>query len=248
MSKFTVSDEAKLAIRLLRTMLVLVRFDEVRHRRPTRSYVREVPSYIVEFYASLHGVGILWYRRVDNAELCMGGSAVSTLSLTFGDDSSYQNLCEFIGVTLGMMGLVKLGIKGVDVTMRSDSISALTWESTERYRGANVSNASMVFTMLCIMQRFVVKESVHISGTDNHKCNAVYRLHESANSIGDVMRRIGLGCSREVDLQSCQHVQHLLASCNLSISFKSESDFVDYWGGIRNALEGLVSEGQGWRE
>ena len=180
---------------------------------------------------------------VDNAELCMGGSAISILSLTFGDDSSYQNLCEFIGATLGMMGLVKLGMKGVDVTMRGDSVSALTWVSTERYRGANVSSASMVFTMLCIRQGFVVKESVHISGTDNHQCDALSRLHESDNPIGDVMRQIGLGCTREVDLQSCQHVQHLLASCNPSIS-----DFVDYWGGIRNALEGLVSERQGWEE
>ena len=68
------------------------------------------------------------------------------------------------------------------------------------------------------MQGFVVKESVHISGTDYHKCDAPSRHHESGNSLGDVMRRIGLGCSSEVDLQSCQHVQHLLASCNPSIS------------------------------
>ena len=245
MSKFTVTDEAKLAIRLWRTMLVLVRFDEVRYSRPMRSYVREVPTYIVEFDASLHGVGILWYKRMNNAEVCMGGSAISILGLTFGNDSSYQNLCEFIGATLGMIGLVKLGVKGVDVTMRGDSVSALTWVSTERYRGANVSNASMVFTMLCIMQELVVKESVHISGTDNHKCDALSRLAESGKSVGDVMRRIGLGCSREVDLQNCQQVQHLLASCDPVITFESESDFAHYWGGIRNALEGLVSEGQG---
>ena len=29
----------------------------------------------------------------------------------------FKNLCEFIGATLGMIGLVKLGVKGVDVTM-----------------------------------------------------------------------------------------------------------------------------------
>ena len=175
----------------------------------------------------------------------MGGSAISILGLTFGSDSSYQNLCEFIDATLGMIGLVKLGVKAVDVTMSGDSMSALTWVSTERYRRASVSNASMVFTMLCIMQELVVKESVHISGADNHKCDALSRLSESGESVTDVMRRIGLGYSREVDLQGCQHVQHLLASCNPVITFESESDFAHYWGGIRDALKGLVSEVQG---
>ena len=57
----------------------------------------------------------------------MGGSAISITGLAFGDDSSYQNLSEFIGATLGMIGLIKLGVKGVDVSMRGDSVSALTW-------------------------------------------------------------------------------------------------------------------------
>ena len=175
----------------------------------------------------------------------MGGSAISILGLAFGDDSSYQNVSEFIGATLGMIGLVKLGIKGVDVTMRGDSVSALTWVTTERYRGSNVSNASMVFTMLCIMQELVVKESVHISGDDNFKCDALSRLEESGSSIGQVMSGFDLRGSREVNLQSCPHAQHLLASCNPAIRFESESDFVDFWGGIRDALEGLISEARG---
>ena len=126
MSTFPVNDEARMAVRLWRTMLVLVRFDEVRYSRPMQSYTRELPTYIVEFDASLHGIGILWYKRMNNAEFCMGGSAISILGLAFGDDSSYQNVSEFIGATLGMIGLVELGIKGVDVTMRGDSVSALT--------------------------------------------------------------------------------------------------------------------------
>ena len=241
MSTFPVNDQAKLAIRLWRTMLVLVRFDEERYSRPMQSFVTGMPEYIVEFDASLNGVGILWYRRINGAEVCLGGSAVSLRTLGFEDDSSYQNLCEFIGATLGMIGLGKLGVRGVDVAMRGDSVSALTWVSTERYRGSNVSNASMVFTMLCITQELVVKESTHISGSDNGKCDALSRLWESGKSVNEVMKSIGLEGSRDVDLQGCKYVKRLLASCDPSILFNTESDFIRFWGDIRDALEGAMS-------
>ena len=241
MSTFLVNSEAKLAIRLWRTMLVLVRFDEARYSRPMQSFVKTMPEYIIEFDASLSGVGILWYKRVNGAEVCLGGSAVSLRGLSFEGDSSYQNLCEFIDAMLGLIGLSKLGIRGVDVTMRGDSISALTWVSTERYRGVNVSNASMVFTMLCINQELIVKESVHIPGSDNGRCDALSRLWESGKTMKEVMTSIGLENSREVDLQGCQHVQNLLASCDPSIKFNAEADFLGFWGGIRDALEGVVN-------
>ena len=64
MSTFLVNSEAKLAIRLWRTMLVLVRFDEERYSRPMQSFVKTMPEYIIEFDASLSGVGILWYKRL----------------------------------------------------------------------------------------------------------------------------------------------------------------------------------------
>ena len=245
MSTFIINDEAKLAIRLWRTMLVLVRFDEDRYSRPMQSFVDTTPEYIVEFDASLTGVGVLWFQRVNGTEVCLGGSAVSLYGLGFKDDSSYQNLCEFIGATLGLIGLVKLGLRGVDVAMRGDSVSALTWVSTERYRGSNVSNASMVFTTLCITGELVVKESMHISGSDNSKCDALSRLWESGKTVSEVMRSIGLENSREVDLQGCQHVKDLLASCDPSIKFKTERDFVRFWEGIRGALEGMMDTVQG---
>lgn len=206
-----------------------------------QSFIKGTPEYIIEFDASLNGVGILWYKRINGTEVCLGGSAVSLRTLGFEDDSSYQNLCEFIGATLGMIGLGKLGVRGVDVAMRGDSVSALTWVSTERYRGSNVSNASMVFTMLCITQELVVKESTHISGSDNGKCDALSRLWESGKSVNDVMRSIGLEGSRDVDLQGCPHVRLLLTSCNPSIVFDTESDFMRFWDDIRGALDGAMS-------
>ena len=47
MSILIVNNEAKLAIRLWRTMLVLVRFDEGRYSRPMQSFVKTMQEYII---------------------------------------------------------------------------------------------------------------------------------------------------------------------------------------------------------
>ena len=47
----------------------------------------------------------------------------------------------------------------------------------------------------------------------------------------EVMRSIGLEDCSEMDLQGCQHVQHLRASCSPSIKFDAEPDFLGFWGG-----------------
>ena len=50
--------------------------------------------------------GILWereyysFKRSNNAEVCLGGSAVDLGFLEFQEDSSFQNLSEFLGIIL----------------------------------------------------------------------------------------------------------------------------------------------------
>ena len=68
---------------------------------------------IIEFDASLTGVGILWFHRMENAEVCLGGDAVDLSRLHFNSDSSNQN---------SRIGLVKLGITAVDIEFRGDSV------------------------------------------------------------------------------------------------------------------------------
>ena len=54
--------------------------------------------------------------------------------LGFGNYSSFWNICFFIGSILGIIDLLKLGVRKVDIELRGDSISALTWAHVERYR------------------------------------------------------------------------------------------------------------------
>ena len=72
------TSEARRAVRLWRAMLVLLAEDGISFDRTIRSFVSDTrPCYIVEFDASLTGVGILWYRRDSNVpEVSLGGGAV----------------------------------------------------------------------------------------------------------------------------------------------------------------------------
>jgi hypothetical protein len=155
---FNLTSTAKVAIQCWRAMLCLVRHREVEFTRTMESFVPTTPVSIAEFDASLSGAGHIWYDLVDGAEVARGVSAVDLTFLGFVTDSSYQNLSEFIGVILAVMGQVTLGRGRPEhrrsLALRGDSVTALTWSITERVRGSIVTNASMVWrTNACALRR-----------------------------------------------------------------------------------------------
>jgi hypothetical protein len=76
----------------------------------------------LETDASLLGAGGFRYEILETGtEVVRGGYAVNLEHLGFGVDSSFQNASEFIGVILGLLALVKMGVKNVDLELRGDS-------------------------------------------------------------------------------------------------------------------------------
>jgi hypothetical protein len=66
------------------------------------------PILVAEFDSSLSGAGLIWSVRTDGAEVVRGVSAVNLAFLGFGTDSSNQNLAEYIGAILAVIGQVIL--------------------------------------------------------------------------------------------------------------------------------------------
>ena len=226
-------------------MLYLVSFNEKQYSRRIQSFRPGQLRYIIEFDASLTGAGILWYERLDDGtEVTIGGSAVDLRSFEFGSDSSFQNTAEYIGCTLGLMGLALLGIRDVDVEIRGDSVAALTWAEKERPRGELVTNASMVFTLLVVKFGLDVKKSVHISGDDNWRCDKLSRLSESQEGLREVLMGMELESTLIVNLQDNCHVQKLLYSCSPKRCLNGEQKFLKFCGEIRGALEEILKYGQ----
>ena len=241
-AKFMLSEEARIAIRMWRAMLYLVRYDEVRFTRPLTSFNTEQPRYIVECDASLTGVGVLLFQRIGGGEACLGGAAVDIRGLGFEGDSSYQNLAEYVGALVGILGLVDLGIKGEDLEIRGDSVAALTWAKTERVRGDRVTNAAMVFTSACLRYGMDVKAVTHIPGEDNDRCDRLSRLAESGLSTRTAMDAMGLATCGVLDLSGNAGFHRLVELCSPGRDFANEECFAEFWAEIRGALAGFREE------
>ena len=235
---FSLAEETKIAIRCWRAILFLVRYNEQRFTLPLASFKSGVAEYIVETDASLHGVGCLIYRRNRDSEVCVGASAVDLRSLGFATESRFQNVCEFIGSIVGILGLVRLGVKNVDIEIRGDSISALTWAQKERTRGMQVSNAAMVYTLVCVSYGIEAKFATHISGEANFRCDQLSRVSESGRTADPLSELVGLGLggAQNLKLDQDSRVLQLIESCRPCEPFENEIDFITFWHRIVEAI------------
>eukprot|EP01038_Epipyxis_sp_PR26KG_P003912 gene3912-5615_t len=131
------------AVDIVRMLLVFCMASETSFCRSFGSFSRLEASIIVEFDASLEGIGVIYYSReiLDDGEISerlLGGFAASLDSLEFGVDSGYQNTSEFIGLLVGLWGMSRLGLMHSVVELRGDSISALQWAGTSRFGSVRV--------------------------------------------------------------------------------------------------------------
>jgi hypothetical protein len=163
------------AIQCWRAMLSLVRFRAAEFTRSISSFARDPPVLVVEFDSSLSGSGVIWYARESGTEVVLGVCAACLGFLGFGVDSSNQNLAEYIGAILAVVGQVILGHSGRSLALRGDSVTALTWAISERPRGEIVMNASIVWTLLCVATNIDVREINHIPGVENGRCDRLSR-------------------------------------------------------------------------
>ena len=161
---FRLSSEASMAIRCWRAMLFLVRYREMDFTRTLESFVPPASTVIAEFDASLKGAGVVWYSTFNGAEVAGGVAAVDLSFLNFGEDSSFQNLSEFIGAIIAVAGQVIMGRQSQSMSLRGDSITALTWAITERPKGKRVTRAAIIWTMLCVGVNIQIDGITHIAG------------------------------------------------------------------------------------
>lgn len=166
----------------------------------------------------------------------MAATAIDLRELDFGNDSSYQNTAEYVGAIVGILGLLKLGVSNEDIELRGDSLSALTWTRTERPRGKVVTNATMVFTLLCVSHGIEAKEATHIGGHDNYRCDQLSRIAESSLAVADILVDIGLGGTRDLMLEKDCKARRLVECCRPDRHFSSEGDFILFWEEIKKTV------------
>ena len=172
----------------------------------------------------------------------MGASAVDITSMNFGCDSSFQNVAEYIGGLIGLLGLIKLGISNVAVEFRGDSLTALSWAKKEKSKGKLVSNAAIVFSLLCIRFGLNVQETTHISGEENWRCDTLSRLTQERFTINEALEKIERSDTTVVDMSEINSTTILLRNCNPIVSLNEEDDFLRFWTEVQNALDDIATD------
>ena len=224
----SLDEPAKLAIRLIRAILVLGLCSEVassQMSRPIESFDRNPVLHVVDFDASLTGIGLLFSDVVDNIEIPRATATIDISSLNFGDDSSFQNTAEFMATVFAGRGIHKLKWSG-PVHYRGDSISALSWLEKERVKSDAACPAGVFLVFQSALYGYHGSTFEHVAGVDNTLADSRSR-GGSVTDLGDRWRD-----TIELDLQP----GYLLPLCAPSIPIFSDETLWPFLKRVREEI------------
>jgi hypothetical protein len=168
------SEVTRIAILMWRALLCLLELKETTFSRTLESFYASKPSVMLQYDASLHGIGFLLHDITSSTPRLL---AVAGLIFPFdlGQQSRYQNAAEFIAVLVGLMSLIRLGYRGCGIYLVGDNISSLKWSDTERFKGDLAVRASTMYIISGIEYNTEVVSVEHVPGTDNVVCDQLSR-------------------------------------------------------------------------
>ena len=246
-------DDAVVAVLIWRAVLLHLRLNESTFAKPLDSFRSLDPTVVLCFDSSLTGVGVIIrrYMGVDDATNMLASSEVLAVGsfrygqllepIEFNDESSYQNLSEFIGVIFGLLMLRSLGIMHTGVLLKGDSVTAMRWSETERFRGLLSRPAALTYLNVCIEFGYEIVGSEYVTSENNHECD---RLSRGVSP--QVLCQEGL-CLPGLIYTMEESVGHLLSLCNFSHSFNTTADLLSFWGRVKEYLNQLDSSSCGGR-
>jgi hypothetical protein len=176
-AKVTLTQSAKRAIWMWRVTLALLRWDRLSLSRTFQSFVKEPrASYLLVSDASLSGFGGQVFDLRSGEPVLVGVLREQFPSEYNLDESSFQNLAEFVGILALVLMLVVRGVTGVSFVVRGDSKTALKWVSSQKYgRADRNNNASLLFTLLMTKFKLQVHSTEFLRSKENHLCDALSR-------------------------------------------------------------------------
>jgi hypothetical protein len=135
-----------------------------------------------------------------------------------------------------------LGHSGRSLALRGDSVTALTWAISERPRGEIVTNASIVWTLLCVATNIDVREITHIPGVENGRCDRLSRRGMTSSlTVREEAREMGIDGGVEIEVNGDKEVMGLLRLCDPRRRLESDLDFIAFWTDVRDAVNNFVN-------
>jgi hypothetical protein len=230
-ARVTLSEEAKLSIELWRTILCAVAFDEQRLARRFLDFVPREATAVIQFDASLQGLGLLLYERdpATGAERLVGGGVVPLLAWGLDEeDSSNQNLVEFMAIVVGITAaLTHMPASATrSVILQGDSVTALRWAEMGRVRSDRAARAAVLLVLLLVRGRVQIVKGRHVLAHENQECDLLSRRDEQGRyrSVQDVIPG-----ARDLKLNECTFVKEALGLCDPRSGTLKPCGFETFW-------------------
>jgi len=237
---FPLTKPARVSILVFRVLLSLTSVLEKRFTRSLSSFVPSFAHWIVEFDASLSGIGLLWFHREnsESTEVLLGGCSLDITSLGFGDNAAFQNTAEFIAAAMGVRGLMAFGdVNNARIEFRGDSVSALTWAMKRVTRSATASNASIFYALQCMALGVEITSTTHLQAADNWRADMLSR-GKSVADLGELDGRFANDAVPTVNLDA----DKILRLCNPGLDpTVDEGGFLAFWTEVRNATTDVIT-------
>ena len=111
----------------------------------------------------------------DGTEVAVSYTTVDIRSLNFGEDSSFQNTCEFLAGFVAVIGMLKMGYIQEPMIMRGVSASALSWTEKGVTKSGLATRAGVVWADLLTQFDLKIVDSVYILAERNQREDCLSR-------------------------------------------------------------------------
>jgi hypothetical protein len=229
------SEECATVVRIFRAMLMCIGADAWNFGRRMDAFrVPKQWTYVVEFDASLFGVGVIIYEvSSDGLETPIGYAGWSLSQLNFGEDSSYQNSAEFIAGILGLLCIIKMKLPRDGLKLRGDSTSALMWTHTYKFRSDKAQAAALYFVHLILKGNMKLVEPEFINGKVNWRSDWISREWDM-DELGRKDERLkGI---KKIDWD-CSEVLNIVKPKQ---SWAKEEDFLGFWERMNKSVVDML--------
>jgi hypothetical protein len=219
---------SKLAILVWRVLLCLLDLDEQAHARTLSSFLEADATIMFEYDASLKGLGlsITCLRTQRRLGVCS-----FQFPFNLGEESKWQNVVEFMAVVMGCLCLARMGVRNVNILLKGDNISSLTWCATEHFGSRLGFRAVLLYIIVAAFFGYRVVETEHVPGEEN--------VFHDRLSRGARPEDLGVPRDEIMTFVQGREMVTLMAACDPRKEIASMSDFLSFWEECKMGVEWL---------
>ena len=105
-----------------------------------------------------------------------------------------------------------------------------------------MTNAAMIWTLLCIATDINVNEVTHIPGEENEKCDRLSRRGSSAKlTVAEEAVEMGILNARVIEMNGDRTIMSIIELCDPRIKLESDQQFIEFWTRARLIIERFIA-------